>query len=184
MVKLSAAPFDHLDRGNTTRALEALIDANFLETDTDSSYRFHGFVRRMIRRHALAELRPTSTAVEVSRLVKPGALVEIEATAGSVVPRRSPSTRGGRRLGRREGGDPRRRDRCEPGRDHVPRGRLRGRGRELPQIIVSTFCRDLGCRLSSGEEVVDHRRGVRCRHREAHLVGRQIRDGHIDDFRM
>ena len=59
-----------------------------------------------------------------------------------------------------------------------------GTASKLPHFIVPTFCRDLGRRLSRGEEVVDQRRGARCRHREAHLVGRQIRDGHVADVRM
>jgi ketosteroid isomerase-like protein len=64
-----------------------------------------------------------------------------------------------------------------PSRSSAPRGSWTGRVRRAG-IVVPTFCRDLGRRPSRGDEVVDHRRGARCRHREAHLVGRQIRHGH------
>lgn len=50
-------------------------------------------------------------------------------------------------------------------------------------LPIAAVRRDLGRRLRRGEEVVGQRRGARSHHREAHLVGREFRDGYVADVR-
>jgi hypothetical protein len=66
----SAAALLGLPVAHATRALEALVGANFLEADADGSYHFHEFVRRMIRRQALGNKGPAHHRAALGRLVR------------------------------------------------------------------------------------------------------------------